>query len=120
MKFAKSTGSKGIHVYVPIVRGPVQKDVWTFAKALAVALAQGRQQHGRYFANAGATLLGRGHLDAVHCCLPLPLCLLLICGAQPISRRIFSFETFQTRPLSIPARLSASIFDGLMRPFSMR
>lgn len=36
---AKTTGSRGLHVYVPIVRGPVQKDVWTFAKALAVELA---------------------------------------------------------------------------------
>jgi bifunctional non-homologous end joining protein LigD len=35
----KTTGSKGLHIYVPIVRGPVQKDVWTFAKALAVELA---------------------------------------------------------------------------------
>ena len=37
--FAKTTGSKGIHLYVPIVRGPVQKEVWTFAKALAQELA---------------------------------------------------------------------------------
>jgi bifunctional non-homologous end joining protein LigD len=37
--FAKTTGSKGVHVYVPIVRGPDQKRVWTFAKALAVELA---------------------------------------------------------------------------------
>ena len=36
--FAKTTGSKGIHIYVPIVRGPVQKDVWSVAKALAVNL----------------------------------------------------------------------------------
>jgi bifunctional non-homologous end joining protein LigD len=35
----KTTGSRGLHVYVPIARGPVQKDVWTFAKALAVELA---------------------------------------------------------------------------------
>jgi bifunctional non-homologous end joining protein LigD len=35
----KTSGSKGLHVYVPIVRSPVQKTVWTFAKALAVALA---------------------------------------------------------------------------------
>jgi bifunctional non-homologous end joining protein LigD len=35
----KTSGSKGIHVYVPIVRGPVQKQAWTFAKALAVELA---------------------------------------------------------------------------------
>ena len=36
----KTSGSKGLHVYVPIVRGPVQKQVWTFAKALAVELAR--------------------------------------------------------------------------------
>ncbi|HUR32458.1 MAG TPA: non-homologous end-joining DNA ligase [Vicinamibacterales bacterium] len=35
----KTTGSKGMHVYVPIVRGPAQKQVWTFAKALAHELA---------------------------------------------------------------------------------
>jgi bifunctional non-homologous end joining protein LigD len=35
----KTSGSRGMHVYVPIVRGPVQKAVWTFAKALAVELA---------------------------------------------------------------------------------
>jgi bifunctional non-homologous end joining protein LigD len=35
----KTTGSRGLHVYVPIVRGPVQKQVWTFAKALAQELA---------------------------------------------------------------------------------
>jgi bifunctional non-homologous end joining protein LigD len=38
--FAKTTGSKGVHVYVPIVRGPVQKDVWALAKHLAFAFAQ--------------------------------------------------------------------------------
>jgi len=35
----KTTGSRGLHVYVPIVRGPVQKEVWEFAKLLAHALA---------------------------------------------------------------------------------
>src|SRR3954453_1456005 len=35
----KTTGSEGLHLYVPIVRGPVQKQVWTFAKALAQELA---------------------------------------------------------------------------------
>src|SRR5205085_5987394 len=37
--YVKTTGSKGLHVYVPIVRGPTQKQVWTFAKALAQELA---------------------------------------------------------------------------------
>jgi bifunctional non-homologous end joining protein LigD len=36
---AKTTGSRGIHVYVPIVRGPTQKQVWMFAKSLAKSLA---------------------------------------------------------------------------------
>ena len=36
--FAKTTGSRGIHVYVPIVRGPTQKDVWSFAKRFAQSL----------------------------------------------------------------------------------
>src|SRR5206468_3307853 len=28
--YAKTTGSKGMHLYIPIVRGPTQKEVWTF------------------------------------------------------------------------------------------
>jgi len=32
---AKTTGSSGIHIYVPIVRGPLQKQVWAFAKEFA-------------------------------------------------------------------------------------
>jgi bifunctional non-homologous end joining protein LigD len=37
--FIKTTGSKGFHIYVPIVRGPTQKQVWAFAKQLAMDLA---------------------------------------------------------------------------------
>jgi bifunctional non-homologous end joining protein LigD len=36
--YPKTTGSKGIHVYVPIVRGPLQKRVWAFAKEFARAM----------------------------------------------------------------------------------
>ena len=35
----KTSGSRGLHVYVPIVRGPLQKQVWTFAKRFAFELA---------------------------------------------------------------------------------
>ncbi len=37
--YAKTTGSKGIHIYVPIERGPTQKQVWSFAKEFSHALA---------------------------------------------------------------------------------
>jgi bifunctional non-homologous end joining protein LigD len=37
--FIKTTGSRGFHIYVPIVRGPTQKQVWTFAKRFATSLA---------------------------------------------------------------------------------
>jgi bifunctional non-homologous end joining protein LigD len=36
----KTSGASGMHVYVPIVRGPRQKDVWRFAKSLAWRLAR--------------------------------------------------------------------------------
>ena len=36
----KTTGSKGLHVYVPIVRGPLQQEVRTFAHVLAQELAR--------------------------------------------------------------------------------
>ena len=36
----KTTGSKGLHVYVPIVRGPEQGEVRTFAHVLAQELAR--------------------------------------------------------------------------------
>jgi bifunctional non-homologous end joining protein LigD len=36
--YPKTTGSRGIHVYVPIERGPLQKEVWTFAKRFAQSM----------------------------------------------------------------------------------
>ena len=40
--YAKTTGSRGIHVYVPIRRGPTQKEVWAFAKAFAIQMEAAR------------------------------------------------------------------------------
>jgi bifunctional non-homologous end joining protein LigD len=37
--YVKTSGSSGMHIYVPIVRGPRQKEVWSVAKALAFELA---------------------------------------------------------------------------------
>ena len=37
--YVKTTGSRGLHVYVALKRGPLQDVVHTFAKALATELA---------------------------------------------------------------------------------
>ena len=42
--YPKTTGSRGIHVYVPIRRGPLQKEVWTFAKSFAQTLAAAKPE----------------------------------------------------------------------------
>jgi bifunctional non-homologous end joining protein LigD len=39
LSYAKTTGSKGIHIYIPIQHGPTQKQVWTFAKEFSHAVA---------------------------------------------------------------------------------
>jgi bifunctional non-homologous end joining protein LigD len=33
--YPKTTGSRGVHIYIPIKRGPSQKQVWGFAKDFA-------------------------------------------------------------------------------------
>lgn len=37
--YPKTTGSKGIHIYIPIQYGPTQKQVWNFAKRFSHAVA---------------------------------------------------------------------------------
>lgn len=41
--FVKTTGARGLHVYVPIERGPTQKQVWAAAKAFSVTIAARRR-----------------------------------------------------------------------------
>jgi bifunctional non-homologous end joining protein LigD len=38
--WVKTTGSRGLHVYVPIVRGPTQKQVWQVSKTIALDVAR--------------------------------------------------------------------------------
>jgi bifunctional non-homologous end joining protein LigD len=40
--WVKTTGSRGLHVYVAIARGPTQKQVWSFARLVARALERAR------------------------------------------------------------------------------
>ncbi len=81
--FAKTTGSKGIHVYVPIVRGPTQKEVWTFAKQVAQFLAAenpnlitaeyriSKRPHGRILVDYNQNAWGRT-LASIYSVRPQP------------------------------------------------
>ena len=79
----KTTGSRGLHVYVPIVRDPVQKEVWTFAKALAVEIAArhprlmtaeyrvAKRPHGRVLVDYNQNAWGRT-LASIYSVRPRP------------------------------------------------
>jgi bifunctional non-homologous end joining protein LigD len=81
--FAKTTGSKGIHIYIPIVRGPLQKDVWTFAKAIALQLearhaniltaeySKAKRPHGRVLVDYNQNAWGRT-LASIYSVRPTP------------------------------------------------
>jgi bifunctional non-homologous end joining protein LigD len=82
--YAKTTGSKGIHVYIPIVRGPVQKDVWAFAKAIAIELEtrypeiitaeyrKVKRPHGRVLVDYNQNAWGRT-LASIYSVRPTPV-----------------------------------------------
>ncbi len=69
--YAKTTGSKGIHIYIPIKREPVQKEVWAFAKAIALELEarhpgiitaeyrKAKRPHGRVLVDYNQNAWGR-------------------------------------------------------------
>jgi bifunctional non-homologous end joining protein LigD len=81
--YPKTTGSKGIHIYVPIRRGPLQKAVWTFAKSLAQTLEQHdpslvtaeyrvvKRPHGRVLVDYNQNAWGRT-LSSVYSVRPRP------------------------------------------------
>lgn len=80
----KTTGSKGLHVAVPIVRGPLQQDVWAVAKTLALELAArhpklltaeyrvARRPAGRVLADYNQNAWGRT-LASIYSVRPRPL-----------------------------------------------
>lgn len=80
---AKTSGSKGIHVYVAIERGPLQKSVWTVAKAFAFELAgrfpnlltaeyrKVKRPHGRVLVDYNQNAWGRT-LASIYSVRPTP------------------------------------------------
>jgi bifunctional non-homologous end joining protein LigD len=81
--YPKTTGSKGIHVYIPIVRGPAQKEVWAFAKTIALELEKRHPQiitaeyrkvkrpHGRVLVDYNQNAWGRT-LASIYSIRPTP------------------------------------------------
>jgi bifunctional non-homologous end joining protein LigD len=79
----KTTGSKGIHVYIPIRREPTQKEVWAFAKAIALELEKRHPKiitaeyrkvnrpHGRVLVDYNQNAWGRT-LSSIYSVRPTP------------------------------------------------
>lgn len=61
--YVKTTGSRGLHVYVPIVRGPTQKDVWTVAKTISVDIARRHPRLATAIYRKDARPRDRVHVD---------------------------------------------------------
>jgi bifunctional non-homologous end joining protein LigD len=111
----KTTGSKGLHVYVPIVRGPVQKQVWTFAKALAQELAVrnpalmtaeyrvAKRPHGRVLVDYNQNAWGRT-LASIYSVRPRPEATVSTPVTWKEIERGVRIEDFTIR--NIPARIA--------------
>jgi bifunctional non-homologous end joining protein LigD len=124
--YAKTTGSKGIHVFVPIVRGPLQKDVWTFAKALAQELASrhprlmtseyrvAKRPKGRVLADYNQNAWGRT-LASVYSVRPHPLA----CVSTPVTWKEIDagvkIEDFRTDNVRARFKKTGDLFKPLLR-----
>jgi bifunctional non-homologous end joining protein LigD len=112
--YAKTTGSRGMHVYVPIVRGPTQKDAWTFAKRLAQGLAAlkpalitaeyklAKRPEGRVLVDYNQNAWGRT-LASVYSARPHPHAAVSTPVTWAEVERGFAIEDFHLR--NVPARV---------------
>jgi bifunctional non-homologous end joining protein LigD len=110
----KTTGSKGLHVYTPIVRGPAQKQVWTFAKALGQELAArnpklitaeyrvAKRPAGRVLVDYNQNAWGRT-LASVYSVRPHPAAAVSTPVTWKEVERGFRIEDFTTK--NVPARV---------------
>jgi len=113
--FAKTTGSRGIHIYVPIVRGPTQKQVWTIAKEIARIMASAnpklitaeytvsKRPRGRVLVDYNQNAWGRT-LASVYSVRPHPRA----CVSTPVTwdeiKKGIEIESFRIE--NVPKRLS--------------
>ncbi len=123
----KTTGSKGLHVYVPIVRGPAQKDVWTFAKALSGELAArnpslitaeyrvAKRPRGRVLADYNQNAWGRT-LASIYSVRPRPEATVSTPVTWNEVERGIRVEDFTTR--NVPGRVAklGDLWAPLLKP----
>ena len=123
--YVKTTGSRGLHVYVPIVRGPLQKEVWTVAKALAVELAAhhprtitaeyrvAKRPSGRVLVDYNQNAWGRT-LASVYSVRPRPEATV----STPVSwdevEEGITIEQFHLRNVSERVRELGDLWEGLL------
>jgi bifunctional non-homologous end joining protein LigD len=114
--YAKTSGSKGMHVYIPIVRGPLQKEVWAVAKAIAQELEArhpalvtaeyriAKRPHGRVLVDYNQNAWGRT-LASVYSVRPHPLATV----SMPVSwdEVANGVELDQFTLASVPTQLAA-------------
>lgn len=112
--YAKTTGSKGIHIYVPIQRGPTQKQVWTFAKELSHAIASqapklvtavyivSKRPKGRVLVDYNQNAWGRT-LASIYSVRPRPEATVSTPVTWPELERGVKIEDFTMK--NVPARL---------------
>jgi bifunctional non-homologous end joining protein LigD len=123
--YPKTTGSRGIHIYVPIVRGPLQKQVWTFAKELARALAGkypdlitaeyriARRPAGRVLVDYNQNAWGRT-LASVYSVRPQPLATVSTPVAWEEVERGFRIEDFRIDNVPQRVRERGDLFKPLL------
>ncbi len=121
--YIKTTGATGMHLYVPILRGPRQKQVWRFAKALAKLLERehpslitaeyiiAKRPKGRVFVDYNQNAWGKT-LASVYSVRPTPLATVSTPIAwEEVERGI---EPEQFRLENVPARVETR--GDLWRP----
>lgn len=112
--YPKTTGSRGVHIYVPIERGPTQKEVWAFAKEFAKTLEArhpklvtaeyrvARRPAGRVLVDYNQNAWGRT-LASVYSVRPTPLAAV----STPVSWEevVQGFRTRDFRMDNVPQRV---------------
>jgi bifunctional non-homologous end joining protein LigD len=125
--YAKTTGSKGIHIYVPIQRGTTQKQVWTFAKHFALAVAShspklltaiyqvSRRPKGRVLVDYNQNAWGRT-LASVYSIRPTPLATVSTPVRWKELERGVAMEDFRVDNVPARVRRLGDLWKPLLQP----